>query len=284
MPFVVDGLDAGEAVMVASSPNTLGWVRNDAGAPGKRGLFRRHGRARPQPRADHPRLAGLPRQLVGPGRPARGIGEPIWLGRSPAEIVEAQLHEALLNLAVDPRLPFWLVCPYDAEHTDPEVLAEVGRSHPVISTPGSYEGSPSYGGQAHAQALFSADLPPLARPTTDVWVSARSLPEAAERVTLQAAASDLRSDAVLELTAAVGDLVTDRVRRGAPRVRLQLWDEPGTLVCGVADRTVVDDFLVGRRQPAAGHRDPLWEANQTFDLVQVRSGSRGTSVRLHRRT
>ena len=33
------------------------------------------------------------------GRAIRGIGEPIWADRSPAELVECQRHESLLNLA-----------------------------------------------------------------------------------------------------------------------------------------------------------------------------------------
>ena len=39
------------------------------------------------------------------GRPVRGIGEPIWPGRRPEELLECQLHEALLNVAVDPEDP-----------------------------------------------------------------------------------------------------------------------------------------------------------------------------------
>jgi len=35
--------------------------------------------------------------------------------RSPAELAECQLHEALLNVAFDVAIPFWLLCPYDLE-------------------------------------------------------------------------------------------------------------------------------------------------------------------------
>ena len=37
--------------------------------------------------------------------PIRGIGEPIWPGRGADELVECQLHESLLNVAFDGRLP-----------------------------------------------------------------------------------------------------------------------------------------------------------------------------------
>ena len=46
-------------------------------------------------------------------------------------MLECQLHEALLNVAVEPQIPFWLLCPYDAERLDDSVLAEAYRSHPT---------------------------------------------------------------------------------------------------------------------------------------------------------
>ncbi len=57
-----------------------------------------------------------------PGTPVRGVGEPIWGGRRPAEIVECQLHEALLNVAISPATPLWLRCPYDATQLAESVL------------------------------------------------------------------------------------------------------------------------------------------------------------------
>jgi hypothetical protein len=65
-----------------------------------------------------------------PRRPVRGIGEPIWPGRRPEEILEIQLHEALLNIAVDPEIPFWLVCPYDAGALSPVAQYPVCRLAP----------------------------------------------------------------------------------------------------------------------------------------------------------
>jgi hypothetical protein len=88
----------------------------------------------------------------------RGIGQPMWPGRRPEELVECQLHEALLNVAVDPEIPFWLICPYDAEALSPAVVAEVQRSHPVIVEAASYQGSIRYAGRAHLDAMFAADL------------------------------------------------------------------------------------------------------------------------------
>ncbi len=45
----------------------------------------------------------------------RGIGEPVWAGRSQAELDECYLHESLLNVAFADRPSFQLLCPYDTE-------------------------------------------------------------------------------------------------------------------------------------------------------------------------
>ena len=45
-------------------------------------------------------------------RGLRGISEPIMPGRSPAELVECQIHESLLNLVFANSGPFAMLCPY----------------------------------------------------------------------------------------------------------------------------------------------------------------------------
>jgi MEDS: MEthanogen/methylotroph, DcmR Sensory domain len=283
LPFIRDGLEAGEAVMVATTPEHGEWLGTALGPAASGAHF-----------VDMTELGRNPARIIpawqkflddwsGPGRPARGVGEPIWEGRRPEEILECQLHEALLNLAVDPTTPFWLVCPYDAEHLNPGVLAEVSRSHPVIATTASYQGSRSYRGHDHAQTMFAAELPHLGGQHTQVTVTAAELAGAAECVVLDTGAGDLGGDKVVDLTDAVRRVVRDSLHRGAAQVTVRLWDRPEVLICEVVDMTVIEDLLVGRRLPSAVGQDAIWTANQVCDLVQVRSGERGTIIRLHLR-
>jgi len=99
------------------------------------------------------------------GQPLRGVGEPIWAGRRAPEVLECQLHEALLNLAVDPDTPLWLRCPYDVSALEADILAEAERSHPVLVAEESYTGSRLYGGIHHASESFDHEL---AEPTVAV--------------------------------------------------------------------------------------------------------------------
>lgn len=283
LPFIHDGIDVGEAVMVATIPEHNEWLATALGARASRVHFVDMTQLGHNPARIIPAWLEFLEEWSGLGRPARGIGEPIWEGRRPEEVVECQLHESLLNLAVDPEMPFWLVCPYDAEHLDEDVLTEASRSHPAITTVGGYHGSPDYGGHDHAQELFATGLPPVSGQLTELDVTRAGLAAAAERVTLQAAAGDLGSDKVVDLNDLVRRLAGDRLDRGARHLTVRLWDGPDAVVCELADNTGTDDLLVGRRPPSPMGQDAIWLANQTCDLVQVRSAEAGTTVRLHLR-
>jgi len=87
---------------------------------------------------------------------------------------------------------------------------------------------------------------------------------------------------------AAGDLATttqhlamNSLQRGAAEVTVQMWSQPNALICEVVDDTVIDDLLLGRRVPVEDEHDGLWHANQLCDLVQMRSSSTGTTVRVH---
>jgi hypothetical protein len=281
VPFVRDGIEAGEAVMVAVTPEHIGWIRNELGPSAAQVHFVDMTELGRNPARIIPAWQQFLDEWSGDGRPARGIGEPIWVGRRPEEVVECQLHEALLNLAVDPELPFWLVCPYDAEHLGEDVLAEAGRSHPAIATSASYQGSPGYRGHSHAEAMFSAMLPPVGGRLTGTATSWSDAIAAADHVILEAAAADLWSHKVVALAEAVRALVGDSLGRGAAEAVVRLWDEPDVVVCEVADTTVTGNLLAGRQAPLPSGKDALWQANQLCDLVQVRSDDHGTTVRLH---
>ncbi|MGI3784154.1 MAG: anti-sigma factor RsbA family regulatory protein [Janthinobacterium lividum] len=280
VPFIREGVEAGEAVMAVLLPEHAAWVSAELGPAAAEVHFFDMLDLGHNPARIIPAWLEFLEASCGRGRPARGVGEPIWPGRSTAEVRECQLHEALLNLAVDPELPFWLLCPYDAAHLEAEVLTEAGRSHPALVTASSYEGSGLYRGHEHARALFTTELPEPPADAARVSVTLTNLADAAEQVTLQSA-SRLWSDQVVRLADVVRGLAEDGLRRGALRVDVQLWDEPTNLVCQVSDRTVIEDFLVGRRLVPYLEQDSVWAANQVCDLVQVRSTSDGTTVRLH---
>lgn len=215
------------------------------------------------------------------GRPIRGVGEPIWPGRRPAELAECQLHEALLNVAVDPEIPFWLVCPYDAESLGPEIVEEAHRSHPVIVESDDYHGSVRYTGRAHVDTIFGGDLPRLAPEPITTTVTAANAERLEAYLRLECYVAGLPADKAAQLAEAARNLAQGSLHRGAVEVTVRVWSLPDAVTCELTDETVITDLLHGRRTPLVDEHEGVWFANQLCDLVQLRSTATGTTIRVH---
>jgi len=84
---------------------------------------------------------------------------------------------------------------------------------------------------------------------------------------------------------AVNEVASNSLRHGGGSGVLRTWPTDDSLVFEVSDEGVIDAPLVGRVRPgydAPGGRG-LWMVNQLCELVQVRSSSTGTTVRMHLR-
>lgn len=217
---------------------------------------------------------------AGAGRPIHGIGEPIWAGRSPGELVECRHHEALLNVAFADVPAFTLMCPYDTSSLDPAVVAGAHGTHPRVRDPASDLASAGYHG-VDAAALLGEPLP---APPDDVrtWSFSADL-AAARRFAVQAAAILGFGELTDDIALVVAELTTNSIRHGGGHGALSLWADGDTLVCEVRDAGSITDPLVGRRRPRRGQIGGrgLWVVNQLSDLVQVRSVGLGSTVRVH---
>ena len=283
VPFVREGLAAGQPVMAALTPPRLLLLRNALGEDAAKVEFVDMVQLGGNPARIIPRWRSFTSEHAASGQPVRGIGEPIWPGRRSVELAECQLHEALLNMAVDPDVPLWLMCPYDAETLAPEVLAEAHRSHPVVVEVEAHRGSTEYGGAHHVGTIFETDLP-----TVDVVVSHRAFGDGDYAVVradvgAHAASAGLASDRCDDLVLAVHEVAVNSVEHGGATSELRIWEQDQALVCEVHGSGHIDDPMVGRRTPSwdAERGRGLWLANQLCDLVQIRSGDDGTTVRIH---
>lgn len=281
VPFLSEGLDAEEPIMVAVIPEHAKWLKDGLGRRAEHIEF-----------VDMRELGRNPARIIpawqqflddhsGAGRPVRGIGEPIWPGRRPEELLECQLHEALLNVAVDPELPFWLICPYDAEQLGPSVVEEALRSHPVVVEAGSYQGSARYAGRAHVDSMFSAELSDVDGPARAAHFTETDVSRLRTYLNLEFYVSGLSDEKAADLADVVHRLAVSSLHRGSSGGTVRVWNQPDAVVAEVVDDASVDDPLLGRRVPFEEDHDALWLANQLCDLVQLRSTDTGTSVRVH---
>ena len=215
------------------------------------------------------------------GRRVRGIGEPVWAGRSASELSECARHEALLNVAFgEPN--FSLLCPYDVASLQPEAIEVARRNHPVLRDPSGVAPSPGFTGTFAVTTVEALPDPPAA--PVVLGFGPEDLPNVRGTVSRWARAAGMSSDRRSDLVTAVNEVATNSIRHGGGGGTLRLWKETGRLVCEVTDGGRVEDLLADRRPPLlrSGRGYGLWISNQLCDLVQLRPTHAGNVVRLHK--
>ncbi len=276
-PFIRDAVAAGEPIMVAIGADKIDLLRSRLGEDANRVAF-----------ADMAELGANPARIIPAwqefvdahaGQPMRGIGEPIWADRSPTELVECQCHEALLNLAFADAADFHLICPYDTEHLDRDVIAEAERSHPFVA------GAPSdaYRGD-HAVPQLAEPLPDPPADAREHEITSDTLFELRHFLSAEAERAGLSRARVHDLVLSAHEIATNSIRHGGGSGVLRIWREHDTVICDVRDRgRIAQQPLVGRVRPELGATGGwgLWLANQLCDLVQLRELPEGSVVRLH---
>jgi len=278
LPFLHEGLEAERPLLVAVGPDQTALLRRELGRDADRVRFfdmREEGR-------NPATIIPIWQRFVDEhGRGAvAGIGEPVWASRSEAALEECQRHESLLNTAFD-RGPAWrLLCPYDAAALGEEVLEKVAHSHPVVHRDGGSERSFSFVPDVDC---FAGRLPPPAGEVEILDFGLSELGEVRRLVAEAAERAGMDSGGVADLVTAASELAANSVVHGGGSGRLRLWREEERLLAEVEDRGLIEEPLVGRIQPPISQEGGrgLWLANRLCDLVQIRSGAGGTTVRLH---
>jgi anti-sigma regulatory factor (Ser/Thr protein kinase) len=281
VPFIRGGLEAGESVAVVTAAGHIDALRHALGSHAGAVTFADMADVGANPA----RIIPFWQDFVGAqgGGPTRGIGEPIWAGRSSAELVECQRHESLLNIAVDPSTSMWLLCPYDTAGLDPEVIDEARRSHAFVAEGPTRRESGAFRGVGASAAPFAVPLP---KPPSEAIVfrfGSGDLAVVRGIIAASATSAGLDAHRTHDLVVSAHEVATNSVCHGGGAGVLTVWPEDGELICDFSDAGHIDDPLADRRRPpstATGGRG-LWLANQLCGLVQIRSHPSGTQVRLH---
>jgi anti-sigma regulatory factor (Ser/Thr protein kinase) len=283
IPFLREGLEAEQPTLVAVSERKIKLISGELnGDANLINLVDMEEMGR-NPARIIPVWLDLVEQTSKSGRTPRGIGEPIWPGRSPEELSECDIHESLLNLAFADSIPWSLLCPYDTTGLDDEVLEGARRNHPHLDHDGGQAESFEYMDPADGDP-FEGELPePSGASHHTAFAHAGDLGLLRRFVSDRAAESALDEQRRHDLVLAVNEVATNSIRHGVGPGRLKIWNQGGGLICDVEDHGRINESLAGRRRPEPGRIDGrgLWVANQLCDLVQIRSGDDGTTVRLH---
>ena len=277
--YVQDGVDAGEAVLVAATGPSLGRLRAQLDGQSEHVTWAGMGGAGVNPR----RITAVMRAFADDhdGQPQRYVQEPAWPARPSAELCEVIRHEALLNLALAGTRAS-ILCAYDTR-LPRSALASAERVHPLLVRQGRWQPSPAY----RPAVLIPGECDqPLRLPPASAAVLAYREDQAAVRrfAAEHASQAGLPDDRVMDVVIAIGELAGNTLAHTRGPGTLAVWVTGGEFIAQLHDDGQIGDPLAGSKRPdpaAAGGGRGLWVVHQLCDLVEIRTGAAGTTSRLH---
>jgi anti-sigma regulatory factor (Ser/Thr protein kinase) len=293
VPFLREGVGAGDRVMVVTPLGSRLLLRDSLGAVADGIEF-----FEPEEWYSHPARTladclGDAEAAVWEGRRLRVLAEPVWTGGSPLDVLEWQRIEALVNVAFE-GTGAAILCAYS--RTLPAgIIAAARQTHPETVNGTTALANPGY----LDPWVFNArcDGVPLPDPPAEAEVIPLDRPDLywlRRYVTDYAHLAGLPDEHLQPLLVAVTEVVTNAARHGAPPIVLTMWVDAAdrSLVCQVTDQgrweAGADTGLLPPRGSSPPDADApgrfgLWAVRLLCSIVQIRTGERGTTVRLRLR-
>jgi anti-sigma regulatory factor (Ser/Thr protein kinase) len=285
VPFLLEGIAAGEAAVVATGSHTAQVLREAVdGNPRVHVLDRGDVyRARTPAAITTFRRLAEQRAVEGVTR-VRVVGE-VDFGPAERDWLEWQRYEAVVNEALA-AWPLWGLCVFDTQRLAEPLLESALRTHPHLRTSGGREPNPLFTDPAEYLRALPVPVEPLEDAPARLWV-----PEVADFIGLRHAVAaelagvDAARDAIDDFLLAVDEMTSNAVRHGCPPVSLGLWISSERLVCRITDRGPGWDDPYAGYGPAHGEDLSrggmgLWLARQLCDHVDITTTAEGTQVRL----
>jgi hypothetical protein len=276
VPFIRDGLAAGEPVALAVPGPNLRLILTELGSDAERVRLLDMSRSGRNPGRIIPNVLRAFADSHRGGR-VRIIAEQHWTGRTAREYPSCAHQETLINSALAGR-SVSMLCPYDVALVAPRTLAEVELHHPQVIDGRGKRVSAGFDpdGVVTDDRLCSPVLGPSF--TFDATRAALAGQFACDHATRLGLSSDHA-----ELKLIIGELVARSLVHGGGSGSLRIWAEGGYLVCDVRHAGVVSDLLTDR--PLADPRRPdgrgLLMIHHLSDLVQQHSCPQGTTTRVY---
>jgi len=289
VPFLLQGLESGEAVVIATGAATADVLRDAVGGDPRVHVLDRGDVYRARTPSAITTFRRLAEQRTAEGvRRVRVVGE-VDFGDTERDWLEWQRYESVINVALG-EWPLWGLCVFDTQRLPDPLLETARRTHSSLADRGNRSANPDF--VAPAEYLRSLPVPdePLERTAPRL-----SVPDVEDFVSLRhAVATELATvrasrDAVEDYLLAVDEMTSNAIRHGGPPVSVRLWVGEDRVVCSVDDRGPGFDDPFAGYGPAHGEDLSrggmgLWLARQLCDHVDITGDDDGAHVRLTIRT
>jgi anti-sigma regulatory factor (Ser/Thr protein kinase) len=284
VPFVTEGVHRGDTVLAITSERNEELLREHLDAMAGQvtflpaaGWFDSPGRTLD---AHHRRIDAL----ASTTGILRVLGEPVWDGLDPLETSEWGRLESVLNVALADA-PAWIMCGYDSGSLPAAIVDDARRTHPALAVGTQSEASIAYAEPAYYYAERNAPLLPWPEHGVELLPGFVDIARVRQFVADHALRLGVPVERLDDFMLAVNEVATNAVRHGGGHGDARLWATDRRVTCEITDPGRATDNFLGflRADPHAGQGHGLWIARQVCDLLEMRTGPSGTTVRLHMR-
>jgi anti-sigma regulatory factor (Ser/Thr protein kinase) len=285
VPFLLDGLAAGHAAVVATGAETAAVLRDAVNGDPRVHVIDRSDVYRARTPTAITTFRQLAEQRASEGfERVRVVGE-VNFGETERDWLEWQRYESVINEALAD-WPLWGLCVFDTQRLPEPLLDSALRTHSMVASAAGRAPNPLFTDPAD----YLRSLPVPAEPLEGT-APRLSAPDVSDFIGLRhAVAAELSTvaaphDAIEDFLLAVDEMTSNALRHGGPPVSLRLWTADDRIVCTIADHGPGFDDPFAGYGPA--HGDDLsrggmglWLARQLCDHVDITAEDDGAQVRL----
>ncbi len=277
VPFLRDGLEAGEGAIVAHTRPGLAMMREALGRDAGRVTFVDVSSAYTRPARTLAAYHKVYAEQLQSNHKLRAVAD-VQCGPDPPEWDLWIGYEAVFNCAFG-HLPAWVLCSYNADRTPEPVIEGVWRTHPEVVNGIAWTTSERF--EDPDQLLRRISPPPEAIPDLRSIPVGQGIVQLREHLAHELVAAGHNDAKTLEFLLAATEIATNAVRHGAGIEDVRTGQAQGRFVCEITDRGPgFDDPLAGYLAPRDGVGSGLWVARQLTWRIEFFRSPRGFTARM----
>ncbi len=274
--FLREGLEAGQAGVVAHTRSGLARVRDGLGADASAVTFVDVGSAYTRPARTLAAYHAVYADVLRRAPSLRAVAD-VQFGPDPGEWGVWTGYEAVFNRSLA-HLPAWVLCTYSTRSLPEPVREGVWRTHPQVLAGSTWQSSPAF--TDPEDVLREVGPPPRPLPGLRTMAVGDTVEEFREHLAREMATDGVPSVKVLDGLVAASEVFVNALQHGGV-AHVRVGRVRGRFVCEVVDLGPgFDDPTAGYLAPRHGVGAGLWVARQlTWDIEFFRAPD-GFTVRV----
>jgi anti-sigma regulatory factor (Ser/Thr protein kinase) len=277
VPFLTEGLEAGEGAIVAHTRPGLAMIREALGSDATHVNFVDVSSAYTRPARTVAAYHKVYAEQLGKAPKLRAVAD-VQFGPDPREWAQWTGYEAVFNRSFG-HLPAWVLCSYNANGTPDPIIEGVWQTHPEVIDGNTWTTSALY---EDPDAVLRRMTPP-----PEELPGLRSIPfggdpeQLRERLAPELIAAGIGEAKTLEMLLAATEIAANAIEHGSGIEHVRVGHALGRFVCEIADRGPgFDDPAAGYLAPRDGLGSGLWVARQLTRRIEFFRSSRGFTARI----